>query len=135
GGGCESATFRLPAIVFQEGCEGTAAAQPAPQLVAQPPRPTLRLVSISLQQRLVLLELLGRDRRVLLTETDRPDVGGALAWPVPAQDPAGVLFQEHLQRLRREPPVVARVVVNVEVERARHQQYAVRAQHSVNLVE
>ncbi len=54
---------------------------------------------------------------------------------MPAHDPVRVVFQEQFQGGRREAPIIRRIIVNLEMEGARHQQGAVRPEHPADLLE
>src|SRR5258708_38386405 len=66
------------------------------------------------------------DRRIPLTKGHSPHVGGAPRRAMPSQNPLWIAFEQHLERLRREAPVVARISVDVKVEGTANEQNPVR---------
>src|SRR5579871_2148747 len=53
---------------------------------------------------------------------------------MPAHQATRIFLQQHSQRLRRETPIIARMIVDVKVKRARDQQSPVRSKHAPNFV-
>ena len=127
--------FALAPLAVQPRGEGASAEEQPADVVAQPPRPRQRHSGVPFEQRLVAVKLPRRDRRPFLAEGQAPDVGRPRRRPVPAEDLAGVVFEQQFQGVGCEAPVVARVFVDVEVERRGDEQRAVGPEHAADFVE
>jgi hypothetical protein len=121
--------------LFQIRKKRTAAADPSPDLIAEAAHRSKRFSAITTQEFTKAGILLGGQWRVLLAHGQGPNISRSLSGSLPADNLAGVVLEKDFERFGGKAPIVAGITVDMEVKRARDQEYAVRPEHPVNLGE
>ena len=130
-----TAQLGFPALPVEVRGERPPPAEQPPQLKPQAAAPGQWLATVTCEERPVSGELLVGRNDSFLAESRGPDIRRSPRGTVPAEDSRGIVFEQRLECFGREAPVVTRVPVLMEVERAGDQEHAIRTEDALNLLE